>query len=59
MTDVIQAVLTILVGAAIEWVFKFLKVEIDEKTLRAIVASIVAFLLGLAGVQFAQSQGLL
>jgi predicted membrane channel-forming protein YqfA (hemolysin III family) len=47
MEEVIQAVLVIVVGFLLHFAFKFLNIEIDEGTFNAIVAGIVAYIIGL------------
>jgi len=58
-SNLVSTVLVIVIGAGVKWVFKFLKVELDEKTFNAIVAAIVTVLLGLLGMDGARAAGLL
>lgn len=55
--ELIAAVLTTLVAAALNWAFAYLKVQIDVATFNALVAAIVAALLALFGVQALKARG--
>lgn len=55
--ELIAAVLTTLVAAALNWAFAYLKVQIDVATFNALVAAIVAALLALFGVQVLKARG--
>jgi hypothetical protein len=49
MTEILAPIFTIVIAYAVRAAFRFLKVEVDEKTFNAIVASIVVYLLTLIG----------
>jgi len=56
LKDLLAAALTLVVGFAVKWLFAQLGLELDEATFNAIVAGIVAWLLGLffvAGIRAA------
>lgn len=55
--ELLKAVLTPLVAFALRWLFALIGVSLDETVFLAIVTAIVAYLLGLFGVEIARAAG--
>lgn len=53
--QIVTPVLTLIIAYLVRYVFRWLKVDIDEKTYNAIVAALVVYLLGLLGLTVTQS----
>lgn len=49
--QLVEAALTLVIGFALAWFFKFIGVEIDEKVFMAIVAGIVLWILKAIGLE--------
>jgi len=55
--NLLQMVLTVLVGAGLRWLLVQIGVEIDEELFNTIVAGIVVWLIALVGVDIARARG--
>jgi len=55
--SLLQAALTLVVAFFLRWFFAAIAIELDEGLFAAIVAAIVAWLLGLFGVEVARAAG--
>lgn len=55
LDELVKSALVLLVSFAVKWLFTLLGLEIDPATFNAIVAAVVAYLLGLLGYEAVRS----